>query len=132
MTTPGDIVTQFWQAQAAGHREIARSLLAPDLDWQVMGRTHPVARTYHGPDGFFDGLIAQLGEAFEPGTLTLHLTHQVESGNTVVTEVHETAKARNGQAFVIDLITIMTVEDGRIATCREYMDLLEVSRSFPT
>lgn len=130
--TPGEVVAAFWAAQARGDAATAREQLAPDLEWVVVGRTHPVARTYHGPDGFFGELIAELGRAFEPGSVSLRVTAQVEAGPTVVTEVHETARARNGEEFVIDLLTVMEVVDGRIRTCREYMDLLEVSRSFPS
>lgn len=129
--TPEEVVRRFWTAQQAGDAATARATLADDLTWQVVGRTHHCARVYHGPDGFFGELIALLGRSFVPGSVTLELTHVTACGTTVVSEVHETAQGRNGHAFEVDLITVMEVEDGRITTCREYMDLAEVARAMP-
>lgn len=128
---PADVVRRFWAARLAADQETTRELLDPDLTWRVVGRGHPVARTFHGHDGFLVELGSLLGSAFVPGSRTLEITDLIASGEKVVTELHETMAGRNGHDVVLDIVTVMRVVDGRITDCREYMDLAEVHAAFP-
>lgn len=129
---PAQVVRHFWEAQEKGDRAAARAVLSESLVWRVAGEHAAVARTYTGVDSFFEDLIGTLGKIFVPGTVSLQLralyTDEVQS--TVISHVHETAQARNGKEFDIEIITIMRVEDGMITTCDEFMDLHEVLRVF--
>ncbi|WP_432559044.1 nuclear transport factor 2 family protein [Granulicoccus sp. GXG6511] len=128
---PAEVVRDFWAAQIVGDRPAAEALLAPDLDWRVMGRTHSCARTFRGPDGFFGELIAMLGAAFVPGTRTMEVTNVFADGDQVLSEFSQSATSVTGHEFALDIACIMRVEDGLITTCREYMDLAEVTAAIP-
>ena len=126
------VVRGFWDAQASGNREAAHRVLAEDLEWTVVGRHSAVARTYRGRTEFFAGLIARLGEVFEPDTARMQVRGVYEDAeqDTVVTHLRETARTRTGLDFDNEIVTIMTVRDGAIRTCLEFMDLHEVRRTF--
>ena len=129
---PAQVVRDFWEAQERGDRDAARAVLSESLVWRVAGEHAEVARTYIGADSFFDDLIGILGKTFVPGSVSLQLRalYTDEAQSTVISHVHETAQARNGKVFDIEIITIMRVEDGVITTCDEFMDLHEVLRVF--
>ncbi|MGW6174124.1 nuclear transport factor 2 family protein [Arthrobacter sp. NPDC055138] len=127
-----EIVRAFWTAQAAGDAEAARTLMADDVVWAVVGRHAAVARTYRGVEAFFGELITTLSRTFEPGSAVMDIRDMYEDAaqSTVVTHLYETARTRTGLNFENDIVTIMTVKDGRITHCREFMDLHEVRRTF--
>jgi ketosteroid isomerase-like protein len=127
-----DVVRGFWDAQASGDRDAAHGVLAEDVEWTVVGRHSAVARTYRGRTEFFGVLIARLGEVFEPGSACLRVRGIYEDveQDTVVTHLRETARTRTGLDFDNEIVTIMTVRDGAIRTCLEFMDLHEVRRTF--
>jgi ketosteroid isomerase-like protein len=127
------LVERFWAANATGDVDTLKAVLAPDVEWTVVGRTVPIAKTYHGQDEFFGELIATLIASFTPGTVQMTVTGMFEDleRSTVVTQVHERAESVTGATFDNDIVTVMTIADGRIAAAAEYMDLLEVSRSIP-
>lgn len=126
------LVRAFWEAQANGDRAAARAVLAETLVWRVAGDHAVVARSYVGVDSFFDDLIDTLGQTFVPGSVRLELDaiYTDARQSTVISHVHETAQARNGKIFDVEIITIMRIESGRIAICDEFMDLHEVLRVF--
>ncbi|MGO2053073.1 hypothetical protein ACT3UA_08605 [Glutamicibacter sp. 363] len=105
-------------------------MMAESLAWRVAGVHSAVARTYEGADSFFDDLIGTLGQTFVPGTVRLNIKgiYCDEAQSMVTSHVHETAQARNGMNFDIEIITIMKVEAGIITSCDEFMDLHEVLR----
>ncbi|MCG2624807.1 nuclear transport factor 2 family protein [Arthrobacter sp. I2-34] len=125
-------VRAFWDAQAAGDAAAARAVLAEDLEWTVAGRHSGLARTYRGREAFFGELIATLSATFEPGSAVMDIRgiYEDTARSTVVTHLRETARTRTGLEFDNEIVTIMTVEDGRITACREFMDLHEVRRTF--
>ena len=129
--TPEQVARDFWAARARNDRQATTALLAGDVTWQVVGRTHPCARTYHGPEGFLDELGAQLGAAFVPGTRSLTVISVIADESRVVTELHETVDAVTGHHVVLDIVTVMQVANGQITACREYMDLAEVRAAIP-
>lgn len=130
-STPAEVVRRFWAARAEADAGTTRELLDPAVTWHVVGRGHPVARTFHGPDGFLGELGPMLGSAFVPGSRTLEITNLIAADDQVVTELHETMAGRNGHDVVLDIVTVMRVVNGRITECREYMDLAEVHAAYP-
>lgn len=126
-------VERFWAAQASGDRDAAAAQLAPELEWVVVGRGHPLARTFRGREAFFGELIAALGRGFRPGSVRLEVLEvlaDTERGR-VVSRIAETATGTGGEPFEVELITVMSVSDGLIHSCREVMDLGEVARALP-
>jgi ketosteroid isomerase-like protein len=128
------LVEQFWSANAAGDVDTLKAILASDVEWTVVGRTVPIAKTYHGQEEFFGELIATLIASFRPGTVQMAVTGMFEDleRSTVITQVREKAESVTGATFENDIITVMTIAGGRITAAAEYMDLLEVSRSILT
>lgn len=122
------VVERFWAANAAGDVEGLKAVLSPDVEWTVVGHTVPIARTYHGWDGFFGELIATLMTLFVPGSVVFDIQEIYEDvgRSTVVTYFHETATSVTGASFRNDIVTIMKIEDGQIVRAREVMDLYEV------
>lgn len=126
------VVRKFWDAQAVGDEQSARSVLAEGLEWTVVGQHSRLARTYRGVDEFFDELIGTLAATFVPGSAVMEIRGMyLDAGQSVVvTHLRETASTRDGLLFDNDIVTIMTVAGGRIAKCQEFMDLHEVRRAF--
>jgi ketosteroid isomerase-like protein len=126
------VVRKFWEAQAAGDAQSARTVLAADIEWTVVGQHSFLARTYRGAQEFFDELIGTLAATFVPGSavMEIHGMYLDAEQSVVVTHLRETARTRDGQFFDNGIVTIMTVADGRITRCQEFMDLHEVRRAF--
>lgn len=126
------VVRKFWEAQAAGDKQSARTVLGADVEWTVAGRHSFLARTYRGADEFFDELIGTLAATFVPGSTVMDIRGMYldTEQSVVVTHLHETARTHGGLLFENDIVTIMTVTDGRITRCQEFMDLHEVRRTF--
>lgn len=127
------VVETFWAAQSRGDRAAAEAVLHPDLRWIVSGTGHPLAREFRGREAFFAELIGALRLGFEPGSQQLTLVETVADVERarVVSVVHQTARGRGGEPFEVDMITVMTVRDGRIVDCLEVMDLAAVARALP-
>ena len=69
-----DAIDHFWAAHKAGDHEALKEVLDRNFTWTVVGRTCPVARTYHGWDGFLGELLGGLATAFKPGSLNIGLS----------------------------------------------------------
>lgn len=127
-----DTINRFWTAHAAGNHDGLRQVLAEDFTWTVVGRTSPVAKTYHGWDGFFGELLGGLATAFKPGTLNMELlgSYADEGQGVGILHLFETVTLRNGNSVEQEIVDIFKLRDGRIVEVREIMDLAEVNRGF--
>lgn len=122
----------FWKAHAAGDHEALKQVLERDLTWTVVGRTCPIAKTYHGWDGFFGELLGGLATAFEPGSLNMKLlgSYADEDQGVGVLHLFETATTATGVELEQEIVDIIKVRDGKIVDVREIMDLAEVIAAF--
>lgn len=131
-TTTRDVVEMFWTAHSTGDREQLKKIISPDIEWTVVGRTVPLAKTYVGWQGFFGELLAALDASFTPGSLSMKRqgTYVDENAGVGVVEIFESAVTTDGNAFENHIVDVLVVEDGRIVAAREYMDLAEVQDAF--
>ncbi len=128
MTTARDVAERFWAAMTTGDGETAGSLLAPDLEWTVMGSGTEVVGTYVGPNGLFGDLVSKLAGYFEAGSFKQELKSiwADEENGVVVSEFHDVARSVNGHDFSVDAVAVFHVTDGVIRKAREYVDHRQV------
>ena len=126
-------IERFWKAHSAGDHQALKDVLAPDFTWTVVGRSCPIARTYHGWDGFLGELLGGLAKGFVPGTLKmeLHGIYADERQGVGVLHLSESATAApTGYDLQLEIADIITVRDGKIVKVREILDLVEAVRAF--
>lgn len=127
------IIERFWQAHSRGEHEALKQVLAPDVTWTVVGRNCPIAKTYHGWDGFLGELLGSLATGFKPGTLKMELLgiYADEPQGTGVLHLLESAiAAPTGYEVQLEIADIIKIRDGKIVEVREILDLVEPMRAF--
>lgn len=131
-TTVRTVIEEFWQAHSTGDRETLKTLVSEDIEWTVVGKTVPIAKTYRGHAGLFDELLASLDASFVPGTVKMELKNLFvdETAQAGVIELYESATTQGGKEFTNNIINVLEVRDGKVAVVREYMDLAEVQDTF--
>lgn len=131
-STTRDVVESFWSAFSTGDTDRMKTVVSPGIEWTVVGRTVPIAKTYAGWAGFFDELLATLGASFVPGSLSMTRkgTYVDEAAGVAVIELFESATTVDGKEFVNNIVDVFHIRDGRITAVREYMDLAEVAEAF--
>jgi len=111
----------FFGALGAGDFEKARSLMADDMSWTVMGTGVPGAGTHVGPDAIF-AMMAPIRALFEPGSPVITLTKLTSNDHTVVMETHGGGRFRDGRPYDNRYVMSLDIGDGKVAALREYMD----------
>ncbi|QRI63884.1 nuclear transport factor 2 family protein [Shinella sp. PSBB067] len=127
-----DAIEGFWAAHKAGDHEALKKVLDQDFTWTVVGRTCPIAKTYHGWDGFLGELLGGLATAFRPGSLNMKLlgSYADEAQGVGILHLFETATTQGGVDVEHEIVDIFQVRDGKIVEVREIMDLAEVNNAF--
>lgn len=130
--TTRDVIDSFWEAHSTGDRERLKTIISPDIEWTVVGRTVPLAKTYTGWQGFFDELLAALDASFKPGSLVMKRSGSYvdEEAGVGVIELFESAVTSDGKTFKNHIVDVLQVKNGQIVSTREYMDLAEVKDAF--
>jgi ketosteroid isomerase-like protein len=126
-------IERFWKAHSTGDREGLKQVLAEDVAWTVVGRSCPIAKTYHGWEGFLGELLGALGTSFERGTLKMELRgiYADEQQGTGVLHLFESAvSVPTGFAMQVEIVDVIRVRDGKIVDVREIMDLAEPIQAF--
>ena len=121
--TPTDIVRAFYAKLAAGDAPGALDLMASDIEWITMWHYKVEGR---GPGAVAEGLFGPL--TAEWTSLSFDSTELIREGDAVVslgvfTGVHgasgKTAEARYAHVW--------TVEGGKIARFRQYIDTMAIA-----
>lgn len=125
MTTPREIVRSFYDRLSVGDAPGALGLMAPDIEWTTMWHYKVDGR---GPDRVAEGLLKPL--MAEWSSFALVPTEFIAEGDTVVslgtfTGVHD----RTGKTADARYAHVWTVQDGRIASFRQYIDTLAVAEA---
>lgn len=130
--TARSVIEAFWQGHSTGDHDALKRIVSPEITWTVVGKTCPIAKTYHGWDGFFGELLGGLASAFKPGTLDMRLKgiHADEATGVGILHLEESATLQNGNVIDIEIVDIITVRDGKIVDVREVMDLAAVNAAF--
>ncbi|KAA0973175.1 hypothetical protein FQ154_19435 [Paeniglutamicibacter gangotriensis] len=132
ITSTRDVIEGFWAAHSTGERERLKTFISPDIEWTVVGRTVPLAKTYTGWQGFFDELLAALDASFKPGSVVMKrsASYVDEEAGVGVIELFESAVTNDGKKFENNIVDVLHVKNGLIVSAREYMDLAEVKDAF--
>ncbi|MCW4467217.1 hypothetical protein OK351_17185 [Glutamicibacter sp. MNS18] len=130
--TTREVIDRFWAAHSTGDRERLKAIISPDIQWTVVGRTVPLAKTYTGWQGFFDELLAALDASFQPGSLDMKRSGSYvdEKAGVGVIELFESAVTTDGKIFENHIVDVLQIKGGQIISGREYMDLAEVKEAF--
>lgn len=125
MTTPTDIIRDFYAKLASGDAPGALGLMADDIEWDTMWHYKVIGR---GPHAVAEGLLMPL--MAEWTRFALNPSAFIADGLTVVslgtfTGVHGTT----GKAVSADYAHVWDIADGRIARFRQYIDTLAVAEA---
>ena len=125
MTTPTDLIRDFYARLSTGDAPGALGLMADDIEWNTMWHYKVNGR---GPQAVAEGLLMPLMAEWSSFALTP--TEFIADGETVVslgvfTGVHGTSgkSARAGYAHVWD------IANGKIKRFRQYIDTLAVAEA---
>ena len=127
------VIERFWQAHSTGDIEALKQVLDKDLTWTVVGRSCPIAKTYHGWDGFLGELLGGLATGFKAGTLKMELRgiYTDEQQGVGVLHLYESATSiPTNFDMQLEIADIIKVRDGKIVEVREILDLTEAIRAF--
>lgn len=128
-----NIIEAFWEAHLAGDHDALKQVISREIEWTVVGRSCPIAKTYHGWEGFMGELLGGLAQAFVPGTLNMKLLglYVDEAQEVGILHLFETATAApTGFVVESEIVDVITVKDGKIVAVREIMDLAEPIQAF--
>ena len=115
----------FFHHHAAGQAQSALALLADDCSYWLAGK--PGGNPPAGPHS-----KAEMAEIFRlmaqhmSGPLRMEVTGTVAEGDKVAVEVRSRGELRNGRVYENEYHVLMTIQGGKIAAAREYMDTLHV------
>lgn len=123
MTTPTDIIRRFYDDLRQGDAAGALALMADDIEWTTMWRYRADGR---GPGAVAAGVLAPLmAEWLDP---LLAPEAFIAEGGVVVSLGRFTAvHAATGRPVEARYAHVWTVEAGRIASFRQYIDTLAVA-----
>lgn len=115
------IVTDALTQAAGDFTKFFDAIFAPDVEWTIAGHG-PVARTYHGMKDLFDNAEAALFARFsEPLAIT---TRGVwADGDKVFARIDSRSRALDGEPYRNGYMYIMTLQDGKVVSGIEWLDL---------
>ena len=125
MTTPTDLIRQFYTALSTSDAPTALGLMADDIEWLTMWHYQVDGR---GPQKVAEGLLMPLMAEWSSFALTPD--EYLADGNTVMslgrfTGVH----GATGKSVNARYAHVWTVAGGKIARFRQYIDTLAVAEA---
>jgi ketosteroid isomerase-like protein len=123
MTTPTEIIRQFYTAVGAGDAPAALGLMAPDIEWLTMWHYKVDGL---GPQKVAEGLLIPLSKEWKEFRLVP--TEYIADGDTVVSLGHFTGThGTSGKTVKAGYAHVWTVADGYIRRFRQYIDTLAIA-----
>ena len=125
MTTPTDIVREFYARLGDGDPAGALGLMAPDIEWNTMWHYKVNGL---GPEKVAEGLFKPLMAEW---TIFAMVAKQfVAEGNTVVSLGRFTGAHRaSGKLVNAEYAHLWEIHDGRIQCFRQYIDTLAIKEA---
>jgi uncharacterized protein len=117
------VVSDLFEAMAAGDGDRVGALLADDVTWTFPG-TFPWSGHHQGKEAVFSDLLAVTGPYFEPGHLSIDMHNLLSGGNLVVAEYTGRNLTKTGRQYENEYVFVVEVEDGAIKHIRTYGDTL--------
>ena len=124
-----DLVREFFERFAAGDPDGATALLADDVVWRVMGREGGLPVSGEMDRAGIAALIVGVREAIPDG-LDLTPTGWTAEGDRVALEMESYGMMASGEVYNNLYHFLITINDGTVASLREYMDTDQARRLF--
>ena len=119
--TAEDTVRDYYARMGAGDTKGAFALFAPDVRYRLMGTT-PISGESVGVSEFLAKIIRPFVGRLEGGQIEVIPDTFIASGSHVVVLAHSRATSVTGAAYNNEYAMVFTVQDGLIASVREYLD----------
>jgi len=125
ITTPTDVIRDFYNRLATGDAPGALGLMAADIQWTTMWHYKVEGR---GPGPVAEGLFKPL--MAEWASFSFVSTEFIAEGETVVSlGAFKGVHAITGKTSEARYAHVWTVRDGKIATFRQYIDTLAIAQA---
>jgi uncharacterized protein len=115
-----DLVTRSWAAIGKGDIKGAFANMSDQVSWLVPGNTPGVSGLKRGKDEILK-FMSGIGDIFPEG-LQSEIRKVYCDGDTVVVELTNRGKVRNGKQYENEYCFVFELEDGKIRRIREYAD----------
>jgi ketosteroid isomerase-like protein len=115
-----ELVTRTWDAIGKGDIKGAFANMSDDVSWLVPGNLPGVSGLKRGKDEILK-FMSGVGDTFPEG-LQSEIRKVHCDGDTVVVELTNRGKVRNGKQYENEYCFVFELEDGKIRRIREYVD----------
>ena len=120
------VVKDFFAAIGRGDRDGLLALVGEDIEWIIPGEDWPLAGTHRGHAGLAD-LLQKASKTMETST---EPREYVAQGDRVLVVGVATGKIKTtNRAFKDNWVFDITVQNGKVAKIREYIDTQELARA---
>jgi len=137
----GAVARRFLEAASVGDLATLTALLAEDATWTVPSGfgervaalaacEAPDAGVTRGREAIVNGFLVPVQMLFEPGSQRMHIDHVVADGERAVALFHADGTVAGGASYHNDFAVAFHVQNGRIASVREYLDTLHAIEAF--
>ncbi len=122
------VIRDFFAALSSGDMPRVRALLDPKVAWTIIGDT-PVSQTFHGIDGFENGLIGNVFKQIKPEAgVHVEILELIAEDDKVVVRAQGTIQGLF-EPYNNTYCHVFTLRDGRIVADIEYLDTLLIERA---
>jgi uncharacterized protein len=115
-----ELVTRTWAAFGKGDIKAAFANMSDNVSWLVPGNTPGVSGLKRGKDEILK-FMSGVGDIFPEG-LQSEIRKAHCDGDTVIVELTNRGKVRNGKQYENEYCFVFELEDGKIRRIREYAD----------
>jgi ketosteroid isomerase-like protein len=115
-----ELVTRTWDAIGKGDIKGAFANMSDDVSWLVPGNLPGVSGLKRGKDEILK-FMSGVGDTFPEG-LQSEIRKVHCDGDTVVVELTNRGRVRNGKQYENEYCFVFELEDGKIRRIREYVD----------
>ena len=117
--SPEEVVRRFFELGAQGDRAGVAELLDPDVVWFGTRGGLDANRTSRGTEAFLD-YMQEIEETWQ--RLEIDVERVIESGETVVAFLHESARGRGDLDVERETAVVFRVRGGKLTEARGYLD----------
>lgn len=119
-----EIVRQFFVEYAKHDTGALADLLQPHASWTVMSIALPGSGIHSGRERILQDFLLPIRAQFEPVAMDVRVDSIVSNDRMAMAESRTVGKMKSGQIYRNRYCWSFDIEDGRIASVREYFDTL--------
>lgn len=117
------LAQRFLRATREADREELLRLFDPDVRWSVpQGAIPPYGGTHQGAEHIADMMLASVGGAFVPGSMSHRVLLTLSDDRHVMMELNLRARTADGREYDNFYVFVFEIRDGRITQFREHVD----------